>query len=133
MKLRLKMSERTFEFQEGDICSFGGVKGTISYFPYNYEYPICLNYENDSHYDVFTRDGKARTFHSEPSLLFLERPTKKKKVTKTVEVWINIYTENTEYDWAYVYKTKKAADESAVDNRIECIKLTGSYEIKVEE
>jgi hypothetical protein len=50
----------------------------------------------------------------------------KQMVTKTVEKWMNIYPTGEGPAW----ESKEGADMYAKDNRIACVKLTGSYEVE---
>ena len=51
-----------------------------------------------------------------------------KKVKRTIEVvvWLNIYPNG----HACNHRTKEEADKHAVDNRISCVEMRGSYEVE---
>ena len=51
-----------------------------------------------------------------------------KKVKRTIEVvvWLNIYPDGHTCN----HRTKEEADKHAVDNRISCVEMRGSYEVE---
>ena len=51
-------------------------------------------------------------------------PRPKRKVKKTLEIWVNIFPDG----GFTVYNSKKIVDDLAVSTRIACIKMIGEYE-----
>jgi len=72
----------------------------------------------------FTKDGRYASWCKEPSLIFVERP--KRKVTKTIERWVNVYLWGT----GITHDTEGKANHFAGADRIACVKLTGTYEVE---
>ncbi len=79
-----------FEFRDGDVVNFGGVVGEVT-LSESKDYPVKIKNSNGLHLESFTIDGRLYTDHTEPLLKLVSRP--KKKVKKTVEVWVNCYSE----------------------------------------
>ena len=69
------------EFQIGDIVSWGGVLGKIVSRETGSPYPLTVAFpiEGKEAIESFKDDGRNRSWHSEPSLTFVSRPTKKTK------------------------------------------------------
>lgn len=131
-KSRFKLYEKPKEeikpqFKVGDIVEAFGCEGRVVNVFNDAEYPIEVKFENDTQTCWFIKGGKYQTWHKIPSLVLVSRP--KKKVTKTVEAWTNIYPDGRMSS----FSDKVVADELAISNRIACIKLTGTYEIEVEK
>lgn len=72
----------------------------------------------------FSDDNGPSLFWSNPNIQIPERP--KRKVIKTIERWANIYERKDTIIW----HDKDSADRYVNENRIACVKLTGSYEIE---
>ena len=72
----------------------------------------------------FTKDGRYASWCKEPSLIFVERP--KRKVTKTVERWVNVYPDV----FGREHETREGADIARCSECIACVKLTGTYEVE---
>lgn len=131
-KSRFKLYEKPKEeikpqFKVGDIVEAFGCEGRVVNVFNDAEYPIEVKFENDTQTCWFIKGGKYQTWHKTPSLVLVSRP--KKKVTKTVEKWINRYPR---YD-SSVYDSQLEADTCATSDRIACIKLTGTYEVEVDD
>jgi len=50
----------------------------------------------------------------------------KKKVTKLIERWTNVYTDGI----GFTYLSENGANADAGVDRIACVKLTGTYEVE---
>jgi hypothetical protein len=96
-------------------------------------YPIAANDEN------YTEDGKWYPTDLNPTLLTLDEarakgydvPKVKKKVTKEIKRWANVYAD---FSACNDYYTREDADFHVNRKmRIACVELTGTYEIEVEE
>jgi hypothetical protein len=101
---------------------------------HNDTYPLQVRSENGK-LATYTDDG--RIFIDESATLFwdeikYEIPTKPKRmVTKTIEVWVNVYTKPATYNRSLNYFIHEDhANEFADDNRTACVKLTGTYEVE---
>lgn len=112
-----------FQFQVGDIVSFGGCEGTVTEINTvdpSYPYPIRCNFLVSEM--TFMLDGKVSLWHTEPLLKFIRRP--KKKVKKTRDVWINVFP-----DFEGIYRSKEEADKTCwIHQRIACTKVTLEWE-----
>ena len=80
---------------------------------------------------IFTIGGKEFDEDHNQSLFWgkvYTKPTERPKrmVTKTIERWWNRYPGLDQT----TYETKSAADNNATERRIECVKLTGTYEVE---
>jgi len=108
-----------FRYGSGEIISVG--RESI--------FPILVRFKNHNECS-YTFDGRI-TKETNPSLFWQEikyeipRPPKR-MVTKTVECWANIYKEGV----PCLRSDKFIADESARNNRIACVRLTGTYEVE---
>jgi hypothetical protein len=87
----------------------------------------------------FTLEGRYHPLDLYPTLLTLDEarakgyevPKVKKKVTKEVKKWVNVYAE---FTICNDYYSREDADQQADHKRrIACVELTGTYEIEVEE
>jgi hypothetical protein len=109
-------------FKVGDFVEafgrYGAVTSTSNWVEVKFE---------DGTLAVFQQDGKFAAWHALPSLKLIERP--KRKETRTVEAWVNVYLNGGQV----LYHKKVTADLYAGSNRIACVRLTGSYEVEVEE
>lgn len=117
---------KTQLFKVGDIVSAFGCEGIVKQIATLSIYPVQVVL-NGEHYHWFTLDGKLSDWHKIPSLVLVSRP--KKMVTKTVEKWINVYPSHN--NWTY--NSEAEANSSAGINRIACVKLTGEYEVGVDD
>jgi len=57
-----------------------------------------------------------------------EKPRETKRVTKTLEYWINVYQDDT----GVTFNSRMDANHAASKNRIACVALTGEYEVEEE-
>ena len=113
-------------FKPGDLVEWCGARGVVTKLDFDEHLSVRVKFDDNSVW-VFTRDGRACDWHKTPSLVLVSRP--KKMVTKTVEKWINIYPKHA----GGFYSDEKNADEYAQQNRIACVKLTGEYEVEVDD
>lgn len=114
-------------FRVGDVVEAFGVGGTVTKVEDDHQtFSVRVTF-NPGHCDYFTADGKDKPWHREPSLKLVSRP--KKKVMKTIERWVNIWS--TDSSEGYSYATKERAEENIV-GPIATVKLTGSYESEEE-
>jgi hypothetical protein len=97
------------------VCNISDIEGNEHSL-----YPLVTNINGSRH--TMTRDGKILSEHKNPRFVKCDPP--KKKVTKTIEAWANVYP-----DQAIVWRLKESADQIGSDNRIACVKLTGTYEV----
>ena len=100
--------------------------GIIFAFNKHYEFPVTVGFSNGGVL-TFREDGVYDTTYGGISLSWTKP---KKKVTRTVECWANVYELHTCID---CYLTKETADNSAGYGRIACVKLTGAYEVEVDD
>lgn len=114
------------QFKVGDICSAFGCEGTVKQIATGCTYPVQVAL-NGEHYHWFTLDGKLTDWHKTPSLKLVSRP--KKMVTKTVEAWANVYA----HCIPDLFNCKANAEARASNSRIACVKLTGTYEVEVDD
>jgi hypothetical protein len=130
------MNETTFEnAQVGDrVWSYAYGWGTVTnHCPDSYtgRYPIVVKFDTGSATGTYTKQGKFTT--TEPQTLFWDEipiiapPRPKRLVTKTAEVWINVYGYGPSINF---FSSEEAANEIAGKSRIACVKLTGSYEVE---
>ena len=118
------------KFKVGDLAwspSFGF--GTITQHPYSSKYQLAhghLYYTPDG---FFNMDDKFASLFTVEEAAKLGHYPPKKKVTKTIEIWRNIYHHDDviRYD---DHVTNEAADNNALRNRTACVKLTGTYEVE---
>lgn len=89
-------------------------------------FPVTVRFDNDRS-DIYTSDGKLTPRAVNKDLYWNEIEIKEIKM-KTVEIerWINVYKDSISYN----YKTKDDANQMAAEDRIACIKLTGSYQVR---
>jgi len=109
----------------GDRAKAFGVMGTVTRYVTHVPYPIFWSPNNDEKSSMlFMDDGRLYHWCKEPSLIFVERP--KRKVTKTIERWVNVYLWGT----GITHDTEGKANHFAGADRIACVKLTGTYEVE---
>lgn len=114
------MIEQPKIFQVGDRVKWCGVEGVVIRL---YDKLINVIFSNKEDW-YFHTDGRWVEWHTESSLILVERP--KKKVKKKVEYWINIYPDGTSH---YAYTSRTEADvNSRRSDRIRCDHVTGEYE-----
>lgn len=113
-------------FKPGDLVEWCGARGVVTRLDFDKHLSVRVKFDDNSGW-YFTIDGRACDWHKTPSLVLVSRP--KKMVTKTVEKWINIYPNHA----GGFYSDEKNADEYAQQNRIACVKLTGEYEVEVDD
>jgi len=106
------------KFKVNDIVEAFGVRGVVIEIRGDLVGVALAN----RYYVDFHGDGRQKDWHLEPSLKLIERP--KKKVTKTVEAWANVYP-NGDHGLSL---SKESADARAGCERIALVKLSGSYE-----
>lgn len=129
---RFELVEETpkLHFKVGDVVECCGAEGVVEHVYENVTYKVQVSFKDENNkiaISHFTEDGRLFHFHKTPSLVLVSRP--KKKVTKTVEKWINIYPSHA----GGFYSDEKNADEYAQQNRIACVKLTGEYETESDD
>jgi len=74
-------SELKFQFQEGDLVTFGGLSGVVGdKTSYDYTYPIRVNFENNTN-NRFTIDGRCDEDQTIPLLVLTSRPDKDREFT----------------------------------------------------
>ena len=106
-----------FEFQIGDTVDWDGMKGEIievcaDRVLVKFKYRIIWFYSEGC--------GQAIS-----QITLFSRP--KKKVKKTIEVWVNVYEHGID---SHQYIAEQEADRYAgFEPRIACVKLTGEYEV----
>ena len=113
-------------FKPGDLVEWCGARGVVTKLDFDEHLSVRVKFDDNSVW-VFTRDGRACDWHKTPSLVLVSRP--KKMVTKTVEKWINVYPSHN----SWTYNSEAEANSSAAINRIACVKLTGEYEVEVDD
>lgn len=83
----------------------------------------------------FSVDGRYSKHHSTSlfwdEIKFTEPPRPKRMIKKTIEKWINIYSSNLPTIGAYPCEDQ--ANQFAAKGRIACVKLTGEYEVEIDE
>jgi hypothetical protein len=105
--------------------------GTISAIYTDVPYPIMvlfLGRERDAYTSrgqMNMRGGLVTLFWDE---IKYEIPTKPKRmVTKTIECWVNVYSNGV----GCLTESEEAADKAKRGNyRVACVKLTGTYEVE---
>ena len=119
---------KSFEFQVGDICEFGGVEGVVTEVlkAPEHEYPVIWKTFCDEHEAGFTLDGNFCSWHTKPLLNFIRRP--KKKVKKTVEIvtWVEVDEQG-----KILGVSTSDACKTQLGSKI--VKSTATTEIEVEE
>jgi hypothetical protein len=125
------MNETTFEnARVGDAVWYEGLGwGEVSDIDEERKLPLVVEFEQGtirffSLNGVKQGDINQTLFWDEIPIIAPPRP--KRMVTKTVEVWMNVYSDIKNNTWL----TQEAADKYASPNRIACVKLTGSYEVE---
>lgn len=117
-------------FKPGDLVECCGAEGVVEHVYENVTYKVQVSFKDENNkiaISHFTEDGRLFHFHKTPSLFLVSRP--KKKVTKTVEKWLNIYSKCV----GLAYDSQLEADTWATGSRIACVKLTGTYEVEMEK
>ena len=108
--------------------------GTIKEIRSEFMHPISVSFELSAN-EEFMLDGRCSVADKLPTLFpenmvpqyYLDLcPRPKRKVKKTLEIWVNIFPD----DGFTVYNSKKIADDLAVSTRIACVKMTGEYEVE---
>ncbi len=117
---------KTQLFKVDDVVEWCGARGIVTKFDFGEQLSVRAKFDDNSVWS-FTRDGRACDWHKTPSLVFISRP--KKMVTKTVEAWANVYADNS----VVIHRTREQANEMHVKDRITCVKLTGEYEVEVDD
>lgn len=83
--------------KEGDkVYSLLHGEGIVGFRGTSVEYPLRVHFE--CYNDTFTLDGKANTIHAHPTLYWTKPeiivpPRPKRKVEKTMDVWVNHYSD----------------------------------------
>lgn len=95
-------------------------------------YPVDVNFDAGS-CDCFTFEGKQEIRDTSPALFWDEikivpPPRPKRKVTKTLEGWINLYPGGSTS--GNLHPTESVADQKADPGRIACVHVTGTYEVE---
>lgn len=114
------------QFKVGDIVEWCGARGIVTKFDFGEHLSVRVKFDDNSVWS-FTRDGRACDWHKTPSLFIVSRP--KKMVTKTVEAWANVYA----HYIPNLFNYKANAEARASNSRIACVKLTGEYEMEVDD
>ena len=115
----------------GDKVRAFGLDGVVQPF-HPQAYLLYAQFEGKHHLDAFYPDGRRERWHKEPSLVLVERPKKKKKIKDKINRWVNVYYIKNALSFSVCYDCKESADSMAVSDRLACVKLTGDYEIEVE-
>lgn len=84
--------------------------------------------------DNFSKKGYRLSDDVYPALFWDEvkitpPPRPKRKVTKTLEGWVNLYPELS-VDCSKFHDTKESADNHAHQSRVACVHVTGTYEVE---
>ena len=107
--------------------------GTIKGINMDTAHPICIEYDGCE--ETFMLDGRYAGIDKFPTLFpenmvpqyYLDLcPRPKQKVKKTLEIWANIYPDGK----FNVYSSEELANKRASSRRIDCLKLTGEYEVE---
>lgn len=116
------------KFKVGDKVRAWGIDGVVKP-SYMNSSELLVAFDNNK-YQYFDQEGKAQSWHKEPTLILVERP--KKKIKKTLEVWGCRYV-NGGLASNDVYKTKlEVEDRIAGSAYVVPIHLTGTYEVEVD-
>lgn len=122
------------QFKIGDIAEAFGVQGIVActdVLTYNH---LTISVSFNGSYEYFTQDGRLHVWDKTPSLKLITRP--KKKVTKTIECWTNVYSSSEHGNFFDSYE--EARDSIVASSRTPnsnnyfpiTTKLTGTYEIE---
>lgn len=79
----------TPQFQVGDIVEAWGVRGVVREIVGELVFVQVKGVDGIDRVDSFYLDGKYLPWHLKPSLIFISRPKKTRKVEKTI--WVNVY------------------------------------------
>jgi len=109
-------------FQKGDKVSWAGLEGIIITYSegIDLDYPLGVLFKNGLQAS-FTVDGKYMLAHIEPSLKFIERPRK----TKKIKVWANVYINSKLEPIIAIHKDKS-------DSTFSCERGGVTQEIEIE-
>jgi hypothetical protein len=131
----MKTNETTFENAKvGDkVYSFTSGEGEICQVDFASSYSIMVKspagHESFTTKGAYRMNGEQTLFWSKP---VFETPTRPKRVAKKDVVrWANVYPYNNNVG-AHNYPTKEEADSKASNERIACVRLTGTYEVEEE-
>lgn len=117
------------KFKVGDRVRAWGIDGVVQ--------PSCtystdvLVLFDDGHNQHFDKEGKAQSWHKEPSLVLVERP--KKKVKKTIERWVAFDPQNNCIDCTKSTKQEITRFVDGFKNNYQIVHLTGTYEVEVDD
>lgn len=128
-----KKLEQSFEFKIGDIVEAFGLNGIVKDIlgiPSDPLIEVDFNVNETNMIDrLFFKNGTFQKWHKTPSLKFISRP--KKKVVKTFETYVNIYSHHHNSSWRFLHFSKEEAEKHAMSDSIaQGVKLTGTYEIE---
>jgi hypothetical protein len=122
-----------FKFKNGDdVLNLRQGWGTVV--AEDYSKSCCMfNFPKGAHI-IFRKDGRFQEEDEYPSaftreeaaIKFPEYPAPKRKVKKTLERWVNVYSDRESIGYMYHID----ADKVSVLDRIACVKLTGDYEVE---
>lgn len=123
---KFKVGDRVYDVRKG-LCTIAVINTDCGS-----TYPIMTTAG-----DGFTLDGRWDRRDANPTLLTAEEarakgydvPKIKRKGTKEVKIWVNIYPDG---EVGNNHPTKEEADKHASIDRIACVKLTGTYEVEEE-
>jgi hypothetical protein len=106
--------------------------GTVDKISGDNMFPLSVAFDKNDHITYMFTGNQT---HDRPQTLFWDEipiiapPRPKRMVTKTVEVWMNEYKASACFS-LQVYRTRREAEDVAVDGCVAQIKLTGSYEVE---
>jgi len=122
---KAKVGDRVWHFSFG----WGEVKNISK------EMGVLVSFDSEPFENCtwFLFDGRFTCNDVLPSLFWNEiqfeiPPMPKRKVKKTIERWINIYSHGKAGD--YCHKTKESAEQGATSEGAIQVKLTGEYEVE---
>lgn len=116
------MTERKYDFplQMGDKVQMGEMIGEVTKVQTHWAW-VSWNGISETKTAIFTINGLMFDFHPAPALIIIDRP--RKKVKKTLDLWVNIYEWGTE-----TCETKEEAEECACEDAIATkVHMTGEY------
>lgn len=119
------MTKRKYDFplQIGDKVQMGEMIGQVTEIDCNESepYPVGIKLEGSNDRLFVTSRGLYSTRQLKPCLIIIDRP--RKKVKKTLDLWVNIYEWGTE-----TCETKEEAEECACEDAIATkVHMTGEY------
>ena len=126
-----EIAKAEFKFQVGDVVRvpWSRKEYVLEHTAREYNdniHPLGFR-DGEDNMNTFTLEGRHRSVHELPILFLVRRP--KKKVTKTLTRWVNLYpNDNT---GVYTYDTKQAALAAySIEHKIATLQVTGTYEVE---